>query len=80
MVLIMNKSDVKLVLVIILVILVIYFAIQFTKVEGSTAIVYYENEVIRKNFGFIEIGISSEYELLINNVPVKLKGINHHVN
>ncbi len=34
-------------------------------------------EIIRK-IGFRTISISSECELLINGVPVKLKGVNHH--
>ena len=38
----------------------------------------YQGEKIRQSFGFRTIKISSEYELLINDVPVKLKGVNHH--
>lgn len=57
MVLIMNKSDLKLIIVMILVILVIYFAVQFTKVEGTNAIVYYEDEDILN----IDLSIDNEY-------------------
>lgn len=57
MVLIMNKSDLKLVVAIIVIVLVIYFAVQFTKVEGSTAIVYYEDEAILN----IDLSIDNEY-------------------
>lgn len=57
MVLIMNKSDLKLIIVMILVILVIYFAVQFTKEEGTNAIVYYEDEAILN----IDLSIDNEY-------------------
>lgn len=35
-------------------------------------------EVIRLQTGLRKIGISPRYELLINDVPVKLHGVNHH--
>lgn len=35
-------------------------------------------EVITQKVGFRTIKISDRYELLINGVPVKLKGVNHH--
>lgn len=35
-------------------------------------------EIIHQDVGFRTIAISSEKELLINGVPVKLKGVNHH--
>lgn len=38
----------------------------------------YENEIIEQRFGFRTIEISDKCELLINGVPVKLKGVNHH--
>lgn len=38
----------------------------------------YENEIIEQKFGFRTIEISDKCELLINGVPVKLKGVNHH--
>jgi len=53
----MNKSDLKLVIVIILIILIIYSVIRFTKVEGKTAIVYYKDEVILN----IDLSIDNEY-------------------
>jgi len=53
----MNKSDLKLVVVIIVTILIIYFVIQFTKVDGKTAIVYYEDEAILN----IDLSIDNEY-------------------
>ncbi len=43
-----------------------------------TLVLEYQGEIIRKKFGFRTIGISPQYELLINGVPVKLKGVNHH--
>lgn len=36
------------------------------------------DEIIIRKFGFRTIKISNEYELLINGVPIKLKGVNHH--
>ncbi len=38
----------------------------------------YEDELIRQKVGFRTIKISDKGELLINDVPVKLKGVNHH--
>lgn len=35
-------------------------------------------ETITRKTGFRTIEISSDYELLINGTPVKLKGVNHH--
>lgn len=35
-------------------------------------------EIIRRQFGFCDISISDEYELLINGSPVKLRGVNYH--
>ena len=35
-------------------------------------------EVITQKVGFRTIKISDKYELLINDVPVKLQGVNHH--
>ncbi len=37
-----------------------------------------DGEVINIDFGFRTISISNKAELLINGVPVKLKGVNHH--
>ncbi len=37
-----------------------------------------DGEIINIDFGFRTIEISDKYELLINGVAVKLKGINHH--
>lgn len=38
----------------------------------------YKDEVIIQKVGFRTIKISDKYELLINDVPVKLQGVNHH--
>ena len=38
----------------------------------------YQGEIITLKVGFRTIGISDKYELLINGVPVKLQGVNHH--
>ena len=35
-------------------------------------------EIIEQRVGIRSIKVSDKYELLINNTPVKLKGINHH--
>ncbi len=35
-------------------------------------------EIITRRIGFRTVKISSDYELLINGKPVKLKGVNHH--
>lgn len=35
-------------------------------------------EIITRKIGFRKIEISSDYELLINGTPVKIKGVNHH--
>ncbi len=38
----------------------------------------YKDEVIVQKVGFRTIKISEQYELLINDVPVKIQGVNHH--
>ena len=38
----------------------------------------YNDEVIRQKVGFVEYKISEKCEFLVNGVPVKLKGVNHH--
>ena len=38
----------------------------------------YMGEVITQKVGFRTVKISDKYELLINDVPVKLQGVNHH--
>ena len=38
----------------------------------------YNGETIYRKFGFRTIAVSNKGELLINNVPVKLRGVNHH--
>ena len=38
----------------------------------------YEDEIIEMKFGFKTIEISKKGEFLVNGVPVKLKGVNHH--
>ena len=43
-----------------------------------TVKLYAAGEVITRKIGFRTIKISSDYELLINGTPVKLKGVNHH--
>ena len=37
-----------------------------------------KGEVITQKVGFRTVKISDKYELLINDVPVKLQGVNHH--
>ena len=43
-----------------------------------TVKLYAAGEIITRKIGFRTIKISSDYELLINGTPVKLKGVNHH--
>ena len=43
-----------------------------------TVVVYGETEVIPFKVGMREVSKSPDGELLINGVPVKLKGVNHH--
>lgn len=38
----------------------------------------YKDEVISQKFGFVSYKISDKNEFLVNNVPVKIKGVNHH--
>ncbi len=38
----------------------------------------YKDEVICQKIGFVEYKISEKCEFLVNGVPVKLKGVNHH--
>ena len=38
----------------------------------------YEDEVIRQKIGFVTYSISDKNEFLVNGVPVKIKGVNHH--
>ncbi len=37
-----------------------------------------QGEIIRQQFGFRDISISPEHEILLNGVPVKCKGVNYH--
>lgn len=46
--------------------------------ELYTVRLYKAGEIITRRIGFRTIGISEDKELLINGVPVKLKGVNHH--
>ena len=38
----------------------------------------YKDEVIKQKIGFVTYGLSNKNEFLVNGVPVKLKGVNHH--
>ena len=38
----------------------------------------YNGEKIEQKVGFVDIKVSSKYELLINGKPIKIKGVNHH--
>lgn len=38
----------------------------------------YQDEVIRRKIGFVTYSISEKQEFLVNGVPVKIKGVNHH--
>jgi len=42
------------------------------------AVIEYNGEKIEQKVGFVDIKVSSKYELLINGKPVKIKGVNHH--
>lgn len=53
----MNKSDIKLVGILFSIIVIFLLVINFTKEEGNTAIVYYEDKEILK----IDLNIDSEY-------------------
>ena len=41
-------------------------------------LIEFGGEFIFKKFGFRELSVSDKCELLVNGVPVKLKGVNHH--
>lgn len=43
-----------------------------------TVVIKRDGEVITMKVGLRKVEISDQYELLINDVPVKLRGINHH--
>lgn len=38
----------------------------------------YKDEIIKQKVGFVEYEISEKQEFLVNGVPVKIKGVNHH--
>ena len=38
----------------------------------------YKDEIIKQKIGFVTYGVSGKNEFLVNGVPVKLKGVNHH--
>ncbi len=38
----------------------------------------YKDEVIRQKIGFVKYEISEKYVFMVNGVPVKIKGVNHH--
>ena len=38
----------------------------------------YKDEIIRQKIGFVKYEISDEQEFLVNGIPVKIKGVNHH--
>lgn len=57
MVLIMNKSDIKLLICLLVIILIIFIFINVTKKEGNMAEVYYEDDLILN----IDLNIDGEY-------------------
>ncbi len=60
------------------------FAVQYPKYWNAEKPVLYtvkierDGETIEQRTAFRDISVSDKYELLINGVPVKLRGVNHH--
>ena len=67
----MNKTDLKLIIILLAVVGVIFIYINTTKTEGNTAVVYYENKEILK----IDLNIDKEYtvEGLLGEVVLEVK-------
>ena len=53
----MNKSDIKLVIILLVIIICIFIVINITKEKGSTAHVYYEDKLLLT----IDLNIDGEY-------------------
>ena len=69
--LIMNKSDIKLIIILIIIISGIFIILNITKKEGTLAEVYYEDKLILT----IDLNIDKEYtvEGLLGEVLIEVK-------
>lgn len=67
----MNKTDLKLIIILLAVVGIIFIYINLNKKEGNTAIVYYEDKEILK----IDLNIDKEYtvEGLLGEVVLEVK-------
>jgi hypothetical protein len=53
----MNRSDIKLILIVLVVLAIVFLYLNTLNSSGNYAVVYYENEIIKK----IDLSIDSEY-------------------
>lgn len=69
--LIMNKNDLKLIIIIGIIILLSFIVIRVNKKEGNTALVYYEDKVIMT----LDLNINKEYtvEGYLGDVIIEVK-------
>lgn len=67
----MNKSDIKLVTIILLIIIIIFLIFSFSNKKGSTAKVYFEDKLILT----IDLSIDKEYEVdgYLGKVVIEVK-------
>lgn len=67
----MNKSDIKLIIFLIVIIISVFIFINITKEEGTVAEVYYEDELVLN----IDLNIDGEYvvEGLLGDVVLEVK-------
>lgn len=55
----MNKSDIKLIIILIIFVILLFVIINFTKKEGNKAVVYYEDDIVK----IIDLNIDDEYKV-----------------
>lgn len=68
---IMNKNDIKLIIIIGIIILLLFIVIRVNKKDGNTALVYYEDRVIMT----LDLNINKEYTVkgYLGNVVIEVK-------
>lgn len=86
MVLIMNKNDIKLILIVMFIVIISFVIIFINRGKGETATVYYEDKIIKK----IDLSTDGEYtvsgylgdvvlEVKDNRIRVKEENSNNHI-
>lgn len=76
--LIMNRKDIKLVIILFCIVIVIFFVIKFNKKEGNMAEVYYEDKLIlsidlNKNGEYVVDGELGDVVLEVRDNKIRVK-------